>query len=189
MIAIKNTLVSEDLLEKKFVCDLNACKGACCVQGGSGPPVEEEEVDILKKEFKKIKPYMIPEGIDTIEKEGFSRIDEDGDLVLSLLPGKGQCAFVFFDKGIASCSVEKAHREGKIDFKKPISCHLYPVRIQKYKDYDAVNYETWNVCKPACKCGEKLQVPVFSFLKEPLQRKYGKDWYEQLVVANELRKK
>ena len=186
MIAIEKTLVSEDLLEKKFVCDLSACKGACCVAGNAGAPVEDEEVETLKKEFFKIRPYMIPEGIETIEKEGFAVIDEDGDQGIPLLPGKGQCAFVFFDKGVASCAIEKAHRDGKIEFKKPISCHLYPVRITKYKDYDAVNYEKWSVCKPACKCGDKLDVPVFRFLKEPLIRKYGKGWYEQLSTANKL---
>lgn len=188
MIAIDNTIVSEHLLDKKFVCDLQACKGACCVQGDSGAPIDKEEIPILKAVYEKVKPFMIPEGIATIEKHGFCVVDEDGDDTIPLLDGKGQCAFVYYDEEkIAKCAIEKAHKEGKIDFKKPISCHLYPVRITKYKDYDAVNYHKWSVCKPACDCGKKLSVSVYQFLKAPLIRKYGEKWYDQLTLADKLR--
>lgn len=193
MIAIDNTLVSEDLLEKKFVCDLNACKGACCVEGDAGAPLEKEEVKILEDIYDRVKPYMLEDGVKTIEKYGFYVVDEDdGDWCTPLVDRKpsdthsGRCAFVMFDNGIAQCAIEKAYYEGKVDFKKPISCHLYPVRITKYKDYDAVNYNKWHVCKPACACGEKLQVPVYKFVKESLVRKYGESWYKKLEVADKL---
>lgn len=183
MIEIDNTLISDDLLERKFVCDLNACKGECCVAGDSGAPLEEDEVDVIKSILPMVKPYMNAEGIAEIEKSGVALIDSDGDLVTPLVDGVKHCAFVIFEKGIAKCSIEKAFYDGKVSFKKPISCHLYPVRITKYKQFDAVNYQEWDVCKPACHCGEKLDVPVFKFLKEPLVRKYGKSWYKKLELA------
>jgi len=187
MIAIDNTLVSEDLIDKKFVCDLNACKGECCIAGDSGAPLEEEEMGILEDIYEKVKPYMNEEGIREIEKQGLYLVDEDGDFVTPLVDGHKHCAFVIFDeKGIAKCSIEKAYNEKVIDFKKPVSCHLYPVRITNYKDFVAVNYHSWNICKPACSCGKKLDVKVYQFLKEPLIRRFGADWYEQLKAADEL---
>ncbi len=186
MIAIDNTLVSDDLLDRKFVCDLHACKGECCVAGDSGAPLEKEEEEILRSILPVIKPYMNAEGIEEIEKMGVAVIDSDGDLVTPLVDGVKHCAFVIFENSIAKCAIEKAFYDGIVNFKKPISCHLYPVRITKFKEFDAVNYQEWEVCKPACKCGEQLDVPVYKFLKEPLIRKYGKAWYQQLeLVANE----
>ncbi len=183
MIAINNTIVSEDLLDKKFVCDLNACKGACCVEGDSGAPLEENEAHILDEVFEEVKPYMRPEGIAAIKEQGKYVVDIDGDLVTPLIDGK-ECAYVYFDeKNTALCAIEKAHKEGKINFQKPISCHLYPVRITAYKEYDAVNYHAWEICNPACKCGSKLNVPVYKFVKPALIRKYGEDWYKQLELA------
>jgi hypothetical protein len=182
MLAIDHTLVTEDLLDKKFLCDLNACKGECCVAGASGAPLEPDEVMILEEIYPKVKPYMNAEGIAEIEKSGLVLTDTDGDLVTPLVNGHKQCAFVVFDDGIAKCSIEKAFYDGKVDFKKPISCHLYPIRITKYKDFDAVNYQRWEVCKPACQCGKKLDVPLYKFLKEPLVRKYGVGWYKQLEL-------
>jgi len=192
MIAIDNTLVSEDLLEKKFVCDLNACKGECCVAGDAGAPLDEEEIDILKKVYNKVKPYIPADGIKAIEKQGVYVIDDDNEYTTPLVKGK-HCAFVYFEDQIAKCAIEKAYMEGKIDpiaigWKKPISCHLYPVRITKYKDYDAVNYHKWHICKPACECGAKLDVPVYKFLKDPLIRKYGKEWYKKLELINKNQK-
>ena len=188
MIAIDNTLVSEDLLDKKFVCDLSACKGACCVAGNSGAPLEQEEINILENIYEDVKPYMSREGIAAVEEQGFYVVDEDNELALPLVNDK-QCVFVTYEKNIAKCAIEKAHAEGKTEFKKPISCHLYPVRINKYKDYDAVNYHQWEICKPACECGDKLDVPVFRFLREPLLRKYGEEWFKQLDMVFALRKK
>jgi hypothetical protein len=187
MIAIDNTIVSEHLLEKKFVCDLNACKGECCVQGESGAPLDFEEIAIMEDVLEKVKPYLPKSGLKAIEKQGVCVIDSDGDYTTPLVKG-AHCAFTLFEDGIAKCAIEKAYLEGKITWKKPISCHLYPVRITKYKDYDAVNFHKWEICKPACDCGAKLDVPVYKFLKEPLTRKYGTDWYKQLELADKMKK-
>jgi hypothetical protein len=185
MIAIDNTVVSEDLLEKKFVCDLTRCKGACCVEGESGAPLEESELKQLEKVYPIIKDTLTKEGRESIEEQGLYVIDDEGDIVTPLVGGYRECAYTIFEKGVAKCSIEKAFFEGKTKFRKPISCHLYPVRITKYKAYDAVNYEKWSICKPACKLGAELKVPVYVFLKDPLIRKYGKDWYKQLQLAAE----
>lgn len=187
MIAIENTLISEDVLEKKFVCDLNACKGACCVAGDSGAPLDKEELAIIDGILDKVKPYMVKKGIKAIDKHGAYVIDGDGDYTTTLVSEGAECAFVFFDENkIAKCAIEQAYIEKKIDWQKPISCHLYPIRISKFKTYDAVNYNKWSVCAPACACGEKLDVPVYKFLKTPLIRKYGKDWYKQLEKSAAL---
>jgi hypothetical protein len=187
MIAIDRTLVSEDLLEKRFVCDLNACKGQCCVAGDSGAPLDKEELPILESVLEQVKPYMNKKGLRALDKLGPYVIDGDGDYTTSLVSEGAECAFVYFDENkIAKCAIEKAYLEGKIEWKKPISCHLYPVRITPYKNYDAVNYSKWDICKPACECGKKLDVPVYKFLKEPLIRKYGKDWYKKLELSAEL---
>ena len=187
MIAINNTLVSEELFEKKFVCDLAACKGACCVAGESGAPIDKEELHIIDTILDKVKPYMVKKGIKAIEKHGAYVIDADGDYTTTLVGPGAECAFVFFDENnIAKCAIEQAYYEGKITWKKPISCHLYPVRITKHRAYDTVNYDKWSVCKPACECGEKLDVPVYKFLKEPLIRKYGKKWFKELETSAKL---
>lgn len=188
MIAIDNTIVSEHLLEKKFVCDLNACKGECCVAGDSGAPLDKEELELLDKVYPKVKPYMNKKGIKAVDKHGTYELDSDGDYTTTLVSPGAECAFVIFDENkIAKCAIEQAYRDGVIDWQKPVSCHLYPVRISKYKTYDAVNYHKWDVCKPACECGAKLNVPVYKFLKEPLIRKYGKNWYKQLELADKVR--
>ncbi len=188
MIAIDKTLVSEDLLERKFVCDLSACKGECCVAGESGAPLEKEELAILDSVLETVKPYMVKKGIKAVEKHGTYVVDSDGDYTTTLVSDGAECAFVFFDEQkIAKCAIEQAYRDGKIKWQKPISCHLYPVRITPYKGYDAVNYHHWNICKPACECGAKLDVPVYKFLKEPLIRKYGKAWFKQLEQSAKLR--
>jgi hypothetical protein len=187
MIAIDNTLVSEDILEKKFACDLNACKGACCVAGDSGAPLEKEELEKLNGILDAVKPYMTKKGLNAVEKSGTYVIDGDGDYTTTLVAPGEECAFVYFDEqNIAKCAIEKAYLENKSDWQKPISCHLYPIRIKKTKTYDAVNYDRWSVCKPACTCGEKLNVPVYKFLKAPLIRKYGNSWYKQLEQAAKL---
>jgi len=183
LFAIANTLVSEDLLERRFVCDLNACKGACCVEGDAGAPLETEEISILEDIIDEIKPFMADDGSRVVEKEGVFVVDTDGNYVTPLVENK-HCAFVVFDNGIAKCAIENAFNAGKTKFKKPVSCHLYPVRITEYDEYDAVNFHEWNICKPACTCGAKLNVPVFRFLKEPLIRKYGEDWYAELELVS-----
>ena len=180
MIEHRGTLLSEDLFEKRFVCDLNACKGACCVEGESGAPLEPEEAEQMKKLWPKYKSYIPEQGQQAVAEFGFSVVDEDGDLVTPLVDGKKECAFTIFENGVALCGIEKAWKDGKIPFRKPISCHLYPIRIAKLAGYEGLNYHKWKLCKPACTCGAKLDVPVFRFLKDALTRKYGAQWYSEL---------
>ncbi len=186
MIAIGKALVSEDVIEKQFVCDLNACKGACCVKGDYGAPLEKEELTIMDEIYEKVKPYLREEGIKAIEKQGKYLLYEKKEWVTPLVKGK-ECAYTIFEKGIAKCGIEKAYYEGKIEWKKPISCHLYPIRITKQKNgMEAVNYDRWNICNPACKLGDSLKLPVFKFLKDSLIRQYGEDWYKELEIAADL---
>lgn len=180
MLAVREILISEEILERKFVCDLNACKGACCIEGDAGAPLEDDETAILDDIYEDVKPFMEFDGIQAVEKIGKYEVDEEGDYVTPLVSAGGRCAYVVFDNGIAACAIEKAYNAGVVDFKKPISCHLYPIRIQKLPDYDALNYHRWHICQPACDCGAKLDVPVYKFLKEPLIRKYGSEWYEEI---------
>ena len=183
MLAIGEILVSEDIIEKKFVCDLHACKGACCVKGDYGAPLEESELPVLDEIYEKVKPYLSENGRKAIEKQGRYLLYEKKEWVTPLVGGR-ECAYTVFENGIAKCAIEKAYYDGKIEFKKPVSCHLYPVRINKMKQsVEAVNYDRWSICKPACKLCESLQVPLYKFLKDALIRKYGETWYEQLEQA------
>jgi hypothetical protein len=179
VIAIGDKLISEDILDKQFVCDLNACKGACCVEGDTGAPLEDSELRILDAIYPKIKPYLTPEGIKVLEQEKYVWEPEDSKWKTPLLP-TGPCAYVYVDNGVSLCGIEKAWKEGQVDFQKPISCHLYPVRINSRKDFEAVNYERWGICKAACKNGKTLQVPIFRFVKDALIRKYGEEFYDTL---------
>jgi len=180
MIAIDNTLISNEVVEEQFLCDLKACKGACCVLGDAGAPLEEHELSILDDEYENIKPFLRPEGIKVIEQNGKYAPDIEGDFGTPLVNEK-ECAYVIFDEtGITKCGIEKAYEHGKTTFQKPISCYLYPVRITTYKKYDAVNYHEWDICKAAVLCGKKEKLPVFQFLKAPLIKKYGQDWFEAL---------
>jgi hypothetical protein len=180
MIEIEDKIISLDLFEKRFVCDLNACKGACCVKGDHGAPLTFEEVDALEEELDKIQPYMRPEGIEAVAKTGVFYMDDENQPVTTLVNG-GECVFVFFDKNnIAKCAVEEAYNQGKTTFKKPISCHLYPIRVAKLRKHEAINYSKWDICEPACKCGEELNVKVYRFLKEPIIRKWGNNFFEEL---------
>ena len=184
MLAIGNTLISEDLLEKHFVCDLNACKGACCVKGDYGAPLEDDELAKMDEVYEIEKPYLPATGIAAIEKQGKYLLYEKKEWVTPLVKGK-ECAYTVFEDGVAKCGIEKAYYDGKTDWKKPISCHLYPIRITKNKKsgMEALNYDRWSICKAACKLGDSLKVPVFKFLKDSLTRKYGKKWYAELEFA------
>ena len=179
MISIDNTIVSDDLFEKQFVCDLSCCKGACCIEGDAGAPLEMEEISLIQDCLDEIIPYMTEDGKNEIDKNEFFDYDINGNLGTALVKGK-QCVFVYFENNIAFCAIEKAFNEKKIDYQKPISCHLYPIRIKKYKSYDAVNYDKWHICKDALKLGKRLKVPVFKFLEEPLIRNYGRKWFKKL---------
>lgn len=183
MFQIGKTIVSEEILTKDFVCNLSACKGACCVDGDAGAPVTPEERQILEDIYPKVKPYLRQKGIKAIEKQG-TYITTDLDEIETPLIDGADCAYVTFDeKGTALCGIEEAYNQGDIDFKKPISCHLYPVRIQEYSEFSAVNYHKWQICDDACSLGAELQVPVYKFTKDALVRKFGKDWYNQLEEA------
>ena len=180
LISIDNTIVSDDLISKEFVCNISKCKGECCVAGEAGAPLEIDEVTFLQKNYSKIKPFLNQKGIKSIESQGVYVKGIDGDLETPLVEGK-ECAYtVFSDTGIASCGIEKAHQQGVIDFQKPISCHLYPVRIQHYEKITAVNYHGWSICSEACSLGESLKTPVFVFVKKALIRKFGERWYFEL---------
>lgn len=185
MIQIKDTVVSKLLLEKQFVCNLKICKGACCVEGDAGAPLEETELAQLENVFEDVKPYLSERNIIALEQDLYT-VDEDGEFVTQLVNNK-ECAFVFFDENrIAKCSIEQAYIDGKTKFKKPISCHLFPVRLTKYKNFTAVNYAYWNICDDACILGEKLGVKTYQFLKDSLIRKFGEDWFEELELIDRL---
>ncbi len=180
MFQIDNTLVSLDVVERCFLCDLSACKGACCVEGDSGAPLEEDEADRLRDLLPVVWEDLSPKAREVIERQGVSYIDEEGDRVTSIVDGK-DCVFTCYDAdGTCRCAIEKAYRAGKTDFYKPISCHLYPIRLSRYRDFTAVNLHRWEVCKAAELLGEKEHLPVYKFLKEPLIRKFGAAWYEAL---------
>lgn len=184
MFQIDDTIISLDLLDQRFVCDLDTCKGICCIEGDDGAPLEEEEVKIIEDLLPIIWDDLTEVSKALIKKQGVSYIDSDGEPVTSIVNGE-ECVFTYTDdQGQCKCAIEKAFREGKTDFYKPISCHLYPVRLQKYDNYTAVNYHQWSVCNCARKLGGKLGVPVYQFLKEPLIRKFGKEWFEQLEIAD-----
>lgn len=186
MIQVDNVILSDELFEEYFVCDLSACKGECCVQGDSGAPLEFEEIEKIEANLEGIVPFLTDKGKKSIENDGVFEVDVDGEYVTTLNEGK-ECAFTTFDEnGIAKCGIEDAFRAGKSAFKKPSSCHLYPIRVSKLQGYDALNYHKWSICKPACECGAKLKVKVFQFLKEPLIAKYGEQWYSQLVEVDQL---
>ena len=187
MIAIDDKLISDDVIEERFVCDLTACKGVCCVEGDFGAPLEGDEPEMLEKVYEAVKPYLTPAGIKAIEEQGFYVKEEDGKRT-PLIEGKA-CAYITKENGVILCGIDKAYREGKVDWQKPVSCHLYPIRVKKYKDYEAVNYERWEICKAACALGDKLKMPVYRFLKEALIRKYGESFYNALDAAAEYVKK
>lgn len=185
IIEIGDKLVSTELFEKEFVCNLKACKGVCCVEGDDGAPLTMDEVDLIEDHIDDIKPYMTPEGIAQIEKSGVFYMDQDNEPVTSLNKGR-ECSFVTKnEEGIYMCTIEQAYREGNINFNKPISCHLYPIRVKKYRTFESLNYDKWPICDDACTLGEQLKVKVYQFLKEPLIRAYGESFYAELEKVDE----
>lgn len=188
MFQLGKTIVSEDIIEKDFVCNLSACKGACCIDGDAGAPLDAEEVQILEDIYPKVKPFLRKAGIDAIEQQGTSITTEFGDFETPLING-ADCAYVIFDeKNTALCGIEEAYNQGAIQWKKPVSCHLYPIRVKQYTEFAGVNYDRWEICDDACALGQELQVPVYKFVKEALIRKFGADWYAELEkVAAKLK--
>ena len=181
MLQIDDKVISLDLFEKHFICNLDKCLGACCVHGDSGAPLDEDEKEILEKELQAILPYLTPEGKRVIEEQGVAMVDHDDELVTPLIGNRDECAYSYFnDKGICLCGIEKAYFEGKTTFRKPISCHLYPIRTKRFTELTAINYDQWKICASAREKGLKEGVPVFRFLKEPIIRKWGEDFYNEL---------
>jgi len=187
MFQLGKTIVSEDIVEKDFVCNLGACKGECCVSGEAGAPISMEEAKILNEIYPLVKPFLRSEGISAIEEQGTHIVTDSKELETPLVNGK-ECAYVAFtDQGIASCGIEDAYNKGEVTFRKPISCHLYPVRVQDYSEFAAVNYHRWPICDDACTLGASLKIPVYKFVKDALIRRFGKNWYAELEkVAAEI---
>ena len=188
MIEIDDKIVSLDLLRECFVCDLEACKGACCVEGNAGAPLDIDEVDTLEEEYENYKPYMTPEGVAEVKRQGFMVVDPDGDYTTPLV-GDAECAYSYCEGGVTYCAIERAWREGKTTFRKPVSCHLYPIRVVSFSNGTVgLNYHRWDICAGARVCGKRLGVPVYRALREPIVRRFGEEFYKALECAEEYLK-
>lgn len=189
MIQIANTVVSLELFKRKFLCDLSHCKGECCYEGDSGAPLEKGEAEILDEIYPLVEPYLTPTEKEEISKQGKWVVDSDGDKVTPIINGR-ECVYTYREPdGTWKCAIERAFLDGKISFQKPVSCHLYPIRVAHYRDFDALNFHEWHVCEAAMKLGDKVGLPVYKFLKEPLIRMYGEDFYRELEsLAPEIEK-
>lgn len=188
MIEIDDKIVSADLLRECFACDLGQCKGICCVEGNAGAPLDIEEVDVLETEYPNYRPYMTAAGIAAVERQGFMVVDEEGDYTTPLVDD-AQCAYAYEENGVTLCAIEKAWAEGRTEFRKPISCHLYPIRLVRFSNGGVgLNYHRWSVCASARECGKKRGVPVYKALKEPIIRRFGEEFYRALEAAEELLK-
>jgi hypothetical protein len=182
MIAIGDILISDAIGEEQFVCDLAACKGACCIEGDMGAPLEEAEAQFLESHVQIILPHLRRAGIEAIKRQGpYTRNDQD--IPRTPLIETGACAYVRFENGVALCAIEKAYEAGTIEFRKPISCHLYPIRIKHLPTCEALNFDRWNICQAACRLGRNLRIPVYEFVKDGLIRKYGEEFYRKLAEA------
>ena len=180
LIQIEDKLISSEVTEELFHCDIEACKGACCVEGELGAPLNDEELDILEKIYEEVKPFLNETGIKAIEEQGTSVLDFTNAYSTPLVNGR-ECAYTTFDdKGVAMCGIEQAWAAGATTFRKPISCHLYPIRVKKYEHFEALNYDRWSICSAACSLGKKKGTPVYEFAKDALVRAYGEEFYEVL---------
>ena len=183
MILIDDTLLSTELFDRKFCCDLKACKGACCVEGESGAPLEPEELAEVEAAFPIIKHRLKPDSLAVIEREGLHVVDADGDHVTPIVQGK-ECVYATFDDdGTAKCAFEQAHLAGEIEWRKPISCHLSPIRLTPLKDLVAVNYHQWPICDGAVSCGIGLDLSILQFCKSSLTRRFGEAWFSEASAA------
>lgn len=186
MVEIEDKIVSEELFDEFFCCDLSQCKGICCVEGDSGAPLKIEEIDVIENELPNIIPFMTPEGVDAVERNGVFEVDSDGDYTTTLING-GECAFVVTENGIALCAMEKAFRAGKSAFPKPISCHLYPIRVKEFSNgMSGLNYHRWNVCSSAVCEGRKSGVKVYQGVRSAIERAYGKEFYGHLEEVDRI---
>jgi hypothetical protein len=186
MIQIGEKIISRELFEMHFICHLEKCEGNCCVFGDAGAPLEEDEAELLSGELEKILPFMRAEGKRSAREHGAWVIDMEGDKVTPLV-GREECAYAVFEGSTARCAIEQAYDKGAISFRKPVSCHLYPIRVTKLKQGIALNYHQWSICEPARILGKKEGLPVFRFLKDPLIRVYGEEFYKELeIVYREL---
>lgn len=184
MIDIDSKIVHRDIFEKCFCCDIKKCKGICCVEGDSGAPLETIEAEQINKIIPLLVDRLTDDGRSVIEQKGFSMIDVEGDLTTAIFGEKGACVFTQFDENdVAYCLIERLWEEGLTDFRKPISCHLYPIRVKRYSSFDAVNYHVWDICHDAVMLGNEKNIKIFDFLKEPLIRKYGVEWYKEACIA------
>ena len=180
MIEIQGALLHEDLISEQFVCNLSRCKGACCVEGDSGAPLALSELETLRDIYPKVMPYMTAKGIAAVEEQGPFVKDFEGDYTTTCVDTNKECAYVTWENGVTKCAIEKAWEQGEVSWRKPISCHLYPIRITAYPEFDVLHNDRWNICSSACSFGRELKVPVYKFLKDALIRKYGEDWYAEL---------
>ncbi len=180
MIVIGKTVISDDIADNYFLCDLNKCKGGCCVEGDLGAPLQLDELPVFEEIYEQVKPFLSAGSIKAIEEQGKYVYDEDREYSTPTINGN-ECAYgVYDEKGILKCGIEMAYEAGKTSFRKPISCHMYPIRVTKYDNYHALNYDRWEICMPACELGRRTKLPLYKFLKEPLIRKFGESWYKKL---------
>lgn len=186
MLQIKNTIVTLDLAEEFFCCDLEKCLGACCIEGDAGAPVTIDEMEKIEEVLPVVEPEMLPRAVEEVRQNGVAYVDQEGDLVTTILDGRN-CAFTCYAPGgICLCALEKAFREGKTSFKKPASCSLYPLRLTTYPTFTAVNYHRWKICRDAVANGRKKGIRLYQFLRGPLTERFGKEWYDELAQACEL---
>lgn len=186
MFDINGTLVSLDLVERFFCCDLDTCLGGCCIEGDSGAPLTEQEYQQLKEILPEVWDDLLPQAQEQIKEHGVAYVDVEGELVTQLVGG-ANCVFTTYKRGgMCLCAIEKAYREGRIKWRKPMSCYLYPVRIKRYPGYEAVNFDRWKICKCAEVLGRREGIRLYQFLREPLIERYGQEWYDLLAASCEL---
>lgn len=184
MLIVEDCIVSEDIADSLFCCALDKCKGQCCVEGDAGAPLEEVEIPVLQQILPKLKPYMTVEGLEVVQRQGVSDTDPDLNPCTPLVNGR-ECAFTVWRDGTAMCAIEQAYNDGVISFRKPVSCHLYPIRVDDYGEFRAVNYHRWDVCRCAVAEGRAAGMPLYRYLEEPLVRKFGREWYDELLYQIE----
>jgi hypothetical protein len=185
MIIVGDCLVSEDVVEKKFACNVSACKGACCIEGDTGAPLDEDELDIIDAHMDTIKTEMDQKGLEILNAIGFYEDDPFGEKVTTCKPNN-ECVFVVKKDGILNCAIEIANQKYAFGYAKPISCHLYPIRVSKFNEYHALNYHKWSICADACEKGQTEDIKIFEFAKDALVRKFGEKWYKEMKFTSDV---